>query len=109
MTDASTVLCKTWYTAYILGDVVQGVKDGIHGVDLFKLHECAVAELARLVKLASAQAGLKDVERRHPHAEGHGCTSLCQALGNGPAKALVISNAGNKRLFTCTYVWSNIG
>lgn len=45
--------------------VIWGVKDGVHRVDLCKLHQRAIGELAVLIKLAAPQAALKDVQRWH--------------------------------------------
>ena len=47
---------------HILRHVGDGVKHGVHGVDVCELHQLAVGELAALVKLAAAVARLKDVE-----------------------------------------------
>ena len=49
---------------------------------------CALGELAGLVKLAAPVVGLKDVEGRHPDAQGDLCARLRQLLGDGPPKAL---------------------
>jgi hypothetical protein len=64
------------------------VEDGIHGVNVSELHHAAVGELAALVKLAAAVAGLEDVERWDPHAKRDLGASLGQALGDGPAESL---------------------
>lgn len=38
--------------AHVLGHVVDRVEHGVHGVDVGKVHQLAVGQLARLVKLA---------------------------------------------------------
>ncbi len=45
--------------------VILGVKDSIHGVDVCEFHQRPIAQLAALVKLAPAEAGLKDVQGGH--------------------------------------------
>ena len=58
----------------------------------------AVGEGARLVELAAAEGGLEDVEGGDPRAEDNLAASLGEALGDGPAEALVVGDAGDESL-----------
>jgi hypothetical protein len=53
------------FTTHLLGHILRGVKHRIHRVDVSKVHEAAVRQLAAGIKLAAAEAGLKDVEGGH--------------------------------------------
>lgn len=88
-----------WVT-HILRHILRRVKDGIHRVDMCKLHETAVGQLAALVELAAPIAGAEDVEGRHPHAEADLGAGLRQVLGDGPTKALVVGHAGDESLLS---------
>jgi len=52
-------------STHVFRHVLKGVKHSVHGEDVSELHKLSVGQLAGLVKLALAVAGLKDVERRH--------------------------------------------
>ena len=84
--------------ADVLGDVIVRVEDGVQGVHLGELHQRAVGQLARLVKLAAAKRRLEDVQRRHPGAQDHLAPGLREALGDGPAEALVVRDASHESL-----------
>jgi hypothetical protein len=87
--------------ADVLRDVLHGVEDGVERVHLGELHQGAVGELAGSVELAAAERRLEDVERGDPGAEDDLAAGVREALGDGPAEALVIGDAGDESLLAC--------
>eukprot|EP00982_Pelagococcus_subviridis_P011578 31098-Pelagococcus_subviridis.AAC.6 len=85
----------------VLGNVVHRVVDRVHGVHLRELHEGAVGELPGLVELTAAEGRLEDVQRGDPRAEDDLRARLLEALGDGPAEALVVRDAGDESLLAC--------
>ena len=61
----TTLAVQEHSCSHLFWHVIRGVKDGVHRVDLCKLHQRAIGQLAVHIKLAAPQAALKDVQRWH--------------------------------------------